>query len=188
MLIDNCPRFRKRLLFCKSQDVIRLCSQKSRAWIYVHPPTGRVLDGVQGVSSILNCARFGHIPRPVFVFAVLPTGGHRARPGWRRRFMPHMPALAGPHSALRSRLHAAAPFRLCKMYKINSQHRGWELYRASTVMNVEGWPTPRTNGHADATSTCGTHASFSYRTDKEVLQHVFSVGRGKRLLAYKAMD
>jgi len=32
------------------------------------------------------------------------------------------------------------------------------------------------------------NASFSYRTDKEVLQDVFSVGRGKLLLAYKAMD
>jgi hypothetical protein len=62
MVIDNCPCFREPLLLCKSQDVIRLCSQKSRAWIYVHPPTGRVLDGVQGVSSILNiiCVRFGH--------------------------------------------------------------------------------------------------------------------------------
>jgi len=43
--------------------VTRPCSQKSTwAWIYLHPPTGSVLDGGQGVSSILNiiCARFGH--------------------------------------------------------------------------------------------------------------------------------
>src|SRR5262245_44173727 len=60
VLIDNGPRFRKRLLFCKSQDVIRLCSQKSRAWIYVRLPTGSVLHGAQSVSSILNITRFGH--------------------------------------------------------------------------------------------------------------------------------
>src|SRR5262249_51053638 len=50
VVIDNCPCLRKRLLLGRSQDVIRLCSQKSRAWIYVHPPTRSVLDGVQGGS------------------------------------------------------------------------------------------------------------------------------------------
>src|SRR5262249_15841681 len=40
VVIDNCPCFRKRLLLCRSQDVIRLCSQQWRARIYVHPPTG----------------------------------------------------------------------------------------------------------------------------------------------------
>src|SRR5215467_1051069 len=63
VVIDNCPCFRKCLLLGRSQDVTRPCSQKpTRAWIYLHPPTGSVLDGGQGVSSILNiiCARFGH--------------------------------------------------------------------------------------------------------------------------------
>src|SRR6516164_807273 len=52
--IDNGPCFRKRLLLCSSRDVIRLCSQELRAWPYMHPPTGPVLDSVQDVSSILN--------------------------------------------------------------------------------------------------------------------------------------
>jgi len=63
VVIDNCPCFRKCLLLGRGQDVTRPCSQKpTRAWIYLHPPTGSVLDGGQGVSSILNiiCARFGH--------------------------------------------------------------------------------------------------------------------------------
>src|SRR5262249_3844314 len=63
-MIDNCPCFRKRLLLCTIQDVTRPCSQKSTtsAWIYLHPPTRSVLDGGQGVSSILNiiCVSFGH--------------------------------------------------------------------------------------------------------------------------------
>src|SRR5262249_56373835 len=57
------PCLRKCLLLGRSQDVTRPCSQKpTRAWIYLHPPTGSVLDGGQDVSSILNiiCARFGH--------------------------------------------------------------------------------------------------------------------------------
>jgi hypothetical protein len=59
VVIDNGPCFRKRLLLRRSQDVIRLRSQESRAWRYMHPPTGPLLDGVQAVSSILNmiCGR-----------------------------------------------------------------------------------------------------------------------------------
>jgi len=60
VVIDNCPRFRKHLLFCESRDVIRLCSQESRTWIYVRLPTRSALHGAQRVSSILNIIRFGH--------------------------------------------------------------------------------------------------------------------------------